>query len=535
MMFASSAWAIPSIESILPEDTDAILKIDLDAMKDHPENPLSEIFNDETILTFYSFLLQEGGADFRGMNDFYRNASAFIERDAAVVLEKLYFQEGQVEPDALIILGYNGDESAVLNALQEAGSKHEQTEGYRTYSMYSISGDDINLRFIFTENYIFISSNESSLHHAVDDLLDGVSGSFEQSEAYSYLQHKWERNDFYAYVDLKDLGDGVNALIRGYLEPGEGESVNMMMPLPQDIINALKMNELDSLYWNCSLETDQVLVDYDAFYNGSDGVGVLLDSLKGTLEYPSFVPDDASYVTFVNYDLSRVLESVESMIQRSSPLGYALYQQYLMQYNEQMGINIRDVLLNGFGDDYGKVYLGLIGSEFPLYSSLQYFRVNDAEKVQAIIDTYLNSFDTDGAFVSMDYNGTVIYDLSEEGIGLHTQFAIIDNWFVVGQGDADLLQNLVDMEQGSAGSSAWDIPELREVMDSHPHAVGYAYSDFDSLIPPYLKMLYDISDVGVDSPEMEDLLEKASYPYYMRGYVEPGDGVVSAHYLIQKK
>jgi len=550
LALACSLSAAPQVESILPVDTQAVLKVDTNCFKDHPNNPLSEIYKSKSIKDLYTALLSGSDSDVEDINSFVSDISGVIEGDVAFALSSFEVVDKDAEPnaEALMVIGYNGDDASILQALEESGSDYNQVEGYRSFPKYSFADEkdseeasdaDFDLKFILAGDYIFISTKDSVLNKAVDALLDGLDVSFQQSDAYSYMTSEWDSNDIYAYIDLKSLGETVNSLIQVSMEPEEGETPNMMVPRAEDIIKALKLGQLGDYYVNCSFTDDEVITDTSMYYDGSDGICSTIASVHGDLEYPSFIPDDALYGVLYSYDVPMLVESLEGMMQTASPMVYAMYQQYSMGYSQQLGVDLRDLLVSGLGDDMGEIYFQPADSEInPMFESVYYVRLNNPELVQSGIKAIMGAFgeSEETGLSVINYNGSKIYDIVNPDPELpgHIEFSVIDNWLFFGKGGEDILTKFIDLKN-NGGKTLLDVPYLSNEMKMHPNAQGYLYADVDGFMNPLLNMICWFADQEGKALDTESVMSDVSYPYYVTGYIKNNGRVLRYHSVLKKK
>ncbi|MBN2069510.1 MAG: DUF3352 domain-containing protein [Opitutales bacterium] len=597
--------AAPAIESLVSSDALFFAKVEnmSDLVDKKDSDPLLELFSNESLQQMVIGDNEEA-KELDSLNPLVDSEKSkellrLFPTQWSFVVKKPQAMENS--PVFGLIVEHNGDKSSVESFIKKALAESEEEESiesevfegttiytvtsveeettasddeeyeeydeYDDYSDYDDYEEESNgFAFAVADDFFVLSADADSVKSLISDL-SGVDSSLPNSSAFRKMASKVSSKDAYMLVNLEAVAAYLEELIRIQLAP-DGEDFNPMMPTADQIINALKLYNLEAFYAAFNSSSDESVLESALTYKNKSEGGILslLAYETGVLSENSLVPGDSISASVAGLDLNKMISGIEQIISDAYPMGFMMYQQYLMNYNAQLGVDLKASLIGSIGNQMFTAALPYNGENGELTQVIG-FSLKDSAAFSQALESIFQSMDLSEMVPAVDYKGATVYAFPEmgEGTGVKFAFAVSSEWLLISTGGDAPLHTALD--QGNAGSS--DFWKRREVAKAYrglpKDSIGFSYLEVNDFIHSIIdsfrvqKKLIEEQNVEMaamreeyaDDPEMAALFEDqegtfsslnldavskdTEFPYYLYSYSTMDEGALSSKAVFKRK
>ncbi|MGE9295029.1 MAG: hypothetical protein ACQKBV_01890 [Puniceicoccales bacterium] len=465
----------------------------------------------------------------------------------------------EVAPDIVLMAEFNGDVDALrFLQLLDRGEDSEDVllieEEYAGQTLYleELNSDDegwMTEYWALVDGIAIETSTLESLKNTVDAILDGeASASLASSPDYRRGLDLTGENQVRIFLNFS-TGE---LLLREYLERDMGAMpVNPLGVTFDSLWSSLELDMLDCAMGGLDLEGEHISTTFALLYEERRGVLRLLSYSGEPVEYPHWIPAEAVDSTVSTIAFSETFAAFEDIMNGMSQNFGALLQLQLDNFRQQSGIDLRESLINNFGDELvtfsvlrpgaGSAAADPMSSELGLEDTIIAIPVKDPVAFQSAIkglaETFLPGMELLQEKEFMDFT---IYTPAMGGAGDDSfGYAFANGYLVLGTGSVELLERtLYRMREASDG--LWDERALVEGLAELPDgAVESTYYDFGKALETIIEAFRSewaqgtFDDFGgIAAP---DIPEDFSLPYFMISSTYLMDGAQVTHGLVLPK
>jgi len=395
------------------------------------------------------------------------------------------------------------------------------------------------------------ASPVSLLKETVDLVLDGShERSLAENPVYIDAQAEWGDSQIHAFLNL--------AAIVPLFQDSSRKNAIQLPPNPlglstENLFSALKLDNLDSLYAGIASERDGLRLRYGALYKGLDGVLSLLSYTEEDLFKTSFTPPDAMTASISNFSLTQAWHALEDILSDVSPNFDSFYQMQLNQLNATTDIDIRESIIENFGEQFIVLTLENKDSNvFEFGDETVSPAVTNQCFIIEILDTHsfemaveaLKDMVSQGTrvFESRDFMGTRIYTpVIRQGQSVHiptTSYAIKDGYFLFATGSPAALEPvIINMEKDGAHLFAKDsIQDALVQLPRNPYELQY--NNIGMLWKNMLRNVDRVANgIGGELPlfRLGTIERDVDLPYFFLGGTYVDDNRLSFEALVRKQ
>jgi hypothetical protein len=335
-----------------------------------------------------------------------------------------------------------------------------------------------------------------------------------KSDGFMQMRQRVGDAQFIFYANLKTMYPAVQKAMAGQKAQGDGSSTVSVFD-PITILHALGLDAANELYLTANLGETHADFNFGLTCTDRRGVTKLIEYTDGAPPRPRFVPEKCLSVSSVCFSIKNSYATLEAILGDISPLFSGMFQGYVKNFNDRLGIDIKRDLIGNFGD------------QLILASALNDAAPDDAPVNERLSQFYAISLENDKAFnAAVESIKHGLYGESEDkffekraylGHDIYTyappqpdvpegeparpaakgfSYAVTDHWLFLGIGSAALVENAL---QGLDGKQAsfWDKEEVRRnlLADMPDNTRALSYVDLGKTIPLY----FDVFVQGMES------------------------------------
>ncbi len=274
---------------------------------------------------------------------------------------------------------------------------------------------------------------------------------------------------------------------------------------PTTILHALGLDAANELYLTANVGETFTDLNLGFTYNERRGLAKLIAYADGAPPQASFVPEKCFSVGSARFSIKNFYATLEGMLGDISPLFSGMFQGYVKNFNERLGIDIKRDLIGNFGDQLivATALNEAAPTDAPINERLNLlyaFSLENATALTAAIESVKHGLfgeSADKFFEKRAYLGHDIYTYTPpqpptadgappSPAGKGFSYAVTDHWIFLGIGSASLVENAL---QGLDGKQAsfWDKPDVKRnlLADLPDNARSLRYIDLGKIIPVY--------------------------------------------------
>jgi hypothetical protein len=470
------------------------------------------------------------------------------ERPAFVILAEFSGSEARLKELMDIQFEYNANLQKEVNPNMEhtmiesdyMGVTIHYDEAYNGVTTYIEDG------YALVDGVLVLASDEIQMEEAIERIRTNLDNSLAQKEPYYRSFNSDDREDFRLFLNFKNL---FRPLIEFYTRGEVPVSLARFGITAESLIKATGIDSLDTLSLGIELVPDGVKLNAALLYDKKVGFLRLLSYGDGNLPNVDSIPDDAYASSLSAFDFSEFFASLEDMFRQASPGFMQIYNLQLLNLESQLGVNLKNTLLQNFGDSAYSYSLLRPGAgdntDAQISSEVIIVEIKDTalfsqglDAVTAVIPNLKNLAKTE------DYNGQVIktYRSPTDQSGAEAwNYALTRSKLVVTTGPVQTMKDALDHLETSPNNRLWLRPDVEALLDrvvtQDGRVVSRTFCDLSELCASIVDELQVLDATGALPKTMNfNLLENIKAPFvFLSQTVEQDDGIFTRALIVEKE
>ncbi|GHC12294.1 hypothetical protein [Cerasicoccus arenae] len=340
------------------------------------------------------------------------------------------------------------------------------------------------------------------------------------------------------FVNLKSG----TAIFREFLDSDIGDlPMNPLAVTSDSLWTSLALDSMDAVFVSFDYESQDMESVFGLLYQERAGLLSMLAYSQDPVRYPHWVPKDAVASTVSMIDFPEVFAAFESVMNIMSPNFGSMFQLQLDNFREQSDIDMRESLMNNFGDQF---------ISFTVWKELEEdvaVAIDNEQKIIAIPVRDPQAFQnaikglteifmpgtevlTEREFLDLIIITPANHGMEDAPFG----YALADGYLFLAIGSVDLLERtLYHVRESSEGlwNQSYIVDALRQFP---PNPVESNYFNLGTVLEEIFKLYQNelSDDFDFDMPDFSEV----ELPYYMisTGYIIEGAQLTRARILPKK-
>jgi hypothetical protein len=363
---------------------------------------------------------------------------------------------------------------------------------------------------------LVIATSPNALRESVDALQNGRKDNFSTTPAWKRVRSGAGNADIIAAANTPFLAQELRNFIVGKAKEAGSNLMSVDFVKAYD---TLRLGNILALWVALEVTPADVRIKSSLSYTEKSGLLSLLTHKPLDPLVPAFIPAGKVFDT-ANWDMTQAWKNLESLLAEALPTIKPLLDIQLASIKSEHGLDVRDALLENFGQNMACVFnagknLRRLGkSDFmPSNEMLFIMELRDSAKLASFIETALAKLGKGGdeaVFDEIDYMGVKIRSLKRSLFGNnadvlpHFAYAIHDGKFFFAMDATDVLKRTIAEIKTPQNPAAKD-PSVQKAMKyALKDAVGFSYADISAIVDIYLDMIEGALDANKVSPRPVD-------------------------------
>lgn len=533
----ATAAAVPLI-NLVGDDASAVVYItDAPALvKNWPGTPWMKMWHDDQVQKYFAPLraqLKMDEWDERCKNETGCTVAellGFATGEAVIVLPDLgalvEAAKNKSDPPALIAIEV-GDNAAKIEKLvadTEAKDKDRKytdtTEDFNGITLHVMESTAKNAAtpppptiWATAGGILYLSPSKDFLEQTLAAAgKGGRDNALGKSDGFMEARHRAGDAQLIFYANVKAMYPAAQKLLG---QPPAQGAANPMAFDPATILPALGLDAVSELFISANVGGTSTDLNFGLTYSERRGLTKLISYTDGAPPQPPFVPAKCFAVSSARFSLKAFYATLEETIGNISPVFAGMFQGYVKNFNQRLGIDIKRDFIGSFGDQM--IVANTLNESAPddapvneRFSQFYAFSLEDATTLTATVESIKRGFfgeSADKFFEKRPYLGHDIYTFAPpqppgpagappRAARPEFAYALTDHWLFLGIGSAASVESALQGLDGKQ-SSFWDKAEVKRNMlaDLPDNACGFSYVDLSKIIPVYL----DLAVQGMES------------------------------------
>ncbi|HXA13497.1 MAG TPA: hypothetical protein VNW23_00090 [Opitutaceae bacterium] len=535
----AQAAAVPLI-NLVGDDTSLVIYIpDAPALvKSWPGTPWMKTWHDDQVQKYFAplraqFKMDEWddqaktatGYTVAGLLDFATGEAILVLPDLGTVIDAA---KNKADPPVLIAIEVGDNAAKIEKLIATAEAKDAEKNEIETTEGFD--GVTVHIRGAATPNgatpphpdiwaiaggVLYASPSKDLLEQALAAAKQGGHDNpLGKSDGFMQMRQRNADAQVIFYANIKAMYPAAQKAIAVQQAQGAGKA-NPMAFDPAAILTGLGLDTDNELYLTATIGETGTDLNFGLTYSERRGLAKLFAYADGAPPQPQFVPAKCFSVASARFSIKNFYASLDEMLGNISPFLSGMFQVYVKNFNDRLGIDIKRDLIGNFGDQVivATALNDAAPDDAPVNERISQFYAVSLENATALttaiesIKHGLFGESADKFFEKRAYLGHDIYTYAPpqppaaEGAPASPaargfSYAVTDQWFFLGIGSAALVENAL---QGLDGKQAsfWDKDEVkRNLLASVPdNARGFSYVDLSKVIPLY----FDLAVQGMET------------------------------------
>ncbi len=526
----AAAAAVPLI-NLVGDDASAVVYIaDAPALvKNWPGTPWMKMWHDDQVQKYFAPLRAqlkidewdercktETGCTLGELLGFAKGEAVIVLPDLSAITEAA---KTKAAPPVLVAIEV-GDNAAKIEKLvadTEAKAKDrkytdttEDFNGITLHVMESMAKSDTapqsSLTWATAGGIFYLSPSKDFLEQTLAAAgKGGRDNALGKSDGFMEARHRAGDAQLVFYANLKAMYPAAQKLLGQQQPPG---AAHPMAFDPATILPALGLDAVNDLFISASVGTTSTDLNFGLTYGERRGLTKLISYTDGAPPQPSFVPAKCFAVSSARFSLKAFYATLEETIGNISPVFASMFQGYVKNFNQRLGIDIKRDFIGSFGDQM--IVANTLNEAAPddapvneRFSQFYAFSLEDATTLTATVESIKRGFfgeSADKFFEKRAYLGHDIYTFAPPqppgpagapppAARPAFAYALTDHWLFLGIGSAASVESALQGLDGKQ-SSFWDKAEVKRnvLADLPDNACGFSYVDLSKIIPVYLDL-----------------------------------------------
>ncbi|WP_309397611.1 hypothetical protein [Cerasicoccus maritimus] len=446
-------------------------------------------------------------------------------------------EANDMEPEIVLIAEFSGDIEA-LKFLQicdrdlpsdEVLLVEEPYAGITLYTEELVEAPEEEWMpeyWTLVDGYAIETTSLELLKNTVDSILDTRRDGLGSTEDFLRSMDICGEAQARAYGNLRV---GVD-MLRSYFQSDMGDiPLNPLGVTLESLWNSLAVDNLHAAFASLDYKSDNLQSTFGVLYDERKGILELLAYSPDPLRLPHWVPEEVAGANVTMIDFSEAFAALESILNDMSPNFGAMFQLQLDNLRQQTGLDLREALLNNFGDQFASFTVwkedANEGDEKDRENKIFAIPIRDPQAFQGAVkglaETFMPGAEmfTERPFLDMSIMVPAQVNQEDPPFG----YALVDNHLFVAIGSVDLLERTLYRLRESDGG-LWNQSYMVDALaDMPPNPVECAYfnlgSAMEQVMAIYREEVADNLGKGIelDIPEFSG----ADMPYFIlsAGYI----------------
>lgn len=401
-------------------------------------------------------------------------------------------------------------------------------------------------------NNLYLEASPVSLLKETVDLVmeDTHNESLADNPLYNEAQLEWGDSEACVFVNLA-------AIIPVFKSSLRAEDMNLP-PNPlgvsmRSLLDALALDNFNSVYAGLKNDSEGLRLYYGLLHRGLEGMLSLLSYTEGDISKSSFVPSDAVSASVSNFSITQAWRQFETMMSTMSPNFESYYKMQLNQLKMNTDIDIRESIIENFGDQF--VMVTLPGdppaaakrdsepTRINQFNQCYVFEIRDTHSFEMALEGFKDLISGNNrVFESRNFMGTTIHSpivRYVSGMQVPTySYAIHNGYLLFATGSKSALEPIIiHMEQGGEHLlELHDIQDTLTQLPANPNEVQY--NDIGQLCKTMIRNLNVVAGrMGDFFPllKLGQASQNIELPYFYLGGTYQDENRLSFEALIKKK
>jgi hypothetical protein len=460
-----------------------------------------------------------------GLLGFATGEAIFVMPDLGAVI---HAAKNKTDPPLLVAVEIGDNEAKIekLIADTEANDKDkkitETTENFNGVSLHIVGTATENaaepehsLIWTIADRVFYASLSKDFLQQTlVAAKQGGHDNALGKSDGFMQMRQRVGDTQFIFYANLKAMYPAAQKAIAEQRAQGEDKS-NFSAFDAATVLRALGLDAANEFYLTANIGETSTDINSGLTYNERRGLTKLIEYMDGAPPRPQFVPEKCFSVSSWRFSIKNFYTTIEEMLGDISPLFSGIFEGYVKNFNQRLGIDIKRDLIGNLGDQL--ILATALNDAAPAGAPLnerlnQFYAIsleNDTAFTAAVESVKHGLFgeSADKFFEKRSYLGHDIYtfappqppapdDAPPRPAGQGFSYAVTDHWVFLGLGSAALVENAL---QGLDGKQAsfWDKEDIKRnlLADLPDNARAISYIDLGKIFPVY----FDLAVQGMES------------------------------------
>ncbi|MEO0793936.1 MAG: hypothetical protein AAFX93_02165 [Verrucomicrobiota bacterium] len=548
LLVTKSGWAKDYLETFLPETT--LLSVSIDSapglLETMDSGALGKLISEEKREEWLSendepFELDDGEQYLLpgGEALSFSNIEELINGRISFSIVSLDEGEVDPEPNIVIMADFGGDLDAykflqTIDRGEDSGAVLLLEEDYAGTTLFIEEldfGDEDSWAaeyWALVDGIAIETTSLELLKNTVDAVLDGSArDSLAESADFQRALDLAGEGQMRAYANL---GSAVTVL-QDYMKNEIGElPLNPLGVTFDSLWSSLALDTLDAAFASIDVEGEYLSSSFGFLYDERRGLLSLMAYSQDPIEYPHWVPEDAVKSTVAMIDFQGAWTAFEGLMNDMSPNFGALLQLQLDNFREKSGIDLRESLINNFGEHFYSFSLWEDESGDPAEDdSLDYGIPNESmvfaipvrdpqafqNSIKAMTEVFLPGMEVIQEREFLDYT---IFSLNaqaggDSGFG----YALANDYLFVGTGSIKPLERTLYRLNESDDGLWSEVDVVNALKELPPNPIGNEYYDLGQAMEKLSGLLQPDWTMGAldDSlnPEFLEIFQDVELPY----------------------
>jgi hypothetical protein len=327
-----------------------------------------------------------------------------------------------------------------------------------------------------------------------------------KSDGYRQMRQRVGDAQIIFFANLKAMYPAAQKAITEQKNPAAGP---MAAFDPTTLLRALGMDAADEFYVAATIGETSADFNAGLTYRERRGVTKLIEYSDGAPPRPQFVPGKCVSVSSLRFSLKNFYNTLEGTLGDVSPIFAGMFEGYVKNFNQRLGIDIKRDLIGNVGDQMivASSLDEAAPADAPLNERISQFYAFSLENTSAFnaalesVKRGMFGESADKLFEKHSYLGHDIYAFSPpqppaadgeppRAAGPGFAYAVTDHWAFFGVGSATPVENALQGLDG-AQPSFWDKAEVKRnlLADLPDNARSLAYVDLGKVVPVYFDLI----------------------------------------------